>query len=189
MNSVISDLVEDHKRFRFFLTRYERELDALRSGGDPNYSLLNDLAEYFSLFPDELHHKKEDIIYDFLIESEDERSTSPSQGNERLHDLRSDHETISNDAATFRDGVAQVIDGQQLPRDELAHYGSKYVLTLRRHMQHEEESFFPRAIASINEDHWKSIVVRFSDLLGEEVDIAKAREVLALEQALFERLS
>lgn len=187
MSLIISDLIEDHKRFRYFLTMYERELEALRAGADPNYGLLNELAEYFSLFPDELHHKKEDVIYDFLSENEDERATSPSQGNARLHDLRSDHAVISQDAATFREGVSQMLSGAQLPRDELSHYGSKYVLTLRNHMHHEEESFFPRALAVIGAADWKVITVKVEDLLSEDVDIHRAREILQIEKSLLDQ--
>ena len=189
MSSIISGLVEDHKRFRYFLTKYERELDALRCGADPNYGLLNDLAEYFSLFPDELHHKKEDVIYDFLSDNEDERATSPSQGNARLHDLRSDHAVISKDAATFLEGMSQMLSGAQLPRDELSHYGSKYVLTLRNHMHHEEESFFPRALAVIRPAEWRVIAVKVDDLLSESVNVHKAREVLQIEKSLLEQTS
>lgn len=188
MNAVVTDLIDDHKRFRILLTQYERELEVLRTGGEPEYGLLNDLAQYFSLFPDELHHKKEDIIYDFLANSEDECAGSQSQGNARLHDLRAEHETISNDAATFREGILQVLAGGQLPRDQLSQYGARYIIALRRHMQHEEDSFFPRALAVISEDQWGRIINRFSDLLAEEVDIHKAKEVLAIEQSLFERL-
>ncbi|MBT8471848.1 MAG: hypothetical protein HKN14_08865 [Marinicaulis sp.] len=189
MNAIITDLIDDHKRFRFLLTHYETHLDALRIGGEPNYRLLRDLAHYFSLFPDELHHKKEDIIYDFLASTEDHLSSSPSQGNARLHDIRTDHDVISADAAIFRKGIVQVLAGQQLPRDELSLYGSKYILTLRRHMQHEEESFFPRACASIKPEAWRTIIDRFNDLFAKEVDTHKAREVLDIEKSLLERLA
>ena len=189
MHAVISDLVDDHKRFRHLLTNYERELDALRSGANPNYGLLNDLAEYFSLFPDELHHKKEDILYDFLCENEDERAASPSQGNARLHDLRSDHAVISKDAETFREGVAQALSGGQLPRDALSHYGAKYVVTLRTHMRHEEESFFPRAVAVIGAAEWKTINGRIEALLHEDMDRRRADEIIQIEHSLLERIS
>ena len=188
MNAIIADLMEDHKRFRFLLTHYDHELGALRAGEDPNYRLLRDLAHYFSLFPDELHHKKEDIIYEFLATREDELAASPSQGNARLHDLRHDHHVISADAATFREGILQVLAGEQLPRDELSLYGSKYILTLRRHMQLEEESFFPRASKSIRDDEWRDLVDRFGDLFAEQIDTRKAREVLDIEKSLMDRL-
>lgn len=188
MNAIITDLIEDHKRFRFLLTHYEAQLDALRSGGEPRYRLLRDLAQYFSLFPDEVHHKKEDIIYDFLASTEDHLSSSPSQGNERLHDIRNDHDVISADAATFREGIVQVLAGEQLPRDELSLYGSKYILTLRRHMQHEEESFFPRALSSIEPKAWKEIIDRFGELFAEDIDAHKAREVIEIEKSLMDRL-
>lgn len=188
MNAVIDDLIEDHRRFRTFLTQYERELDALRSGGETNYALLNDLAEYFCLFPDELHHRKEDIVYEFLIESRDSRSDSPSQGNIRLYDLKSEHHGISDAAKTFREGISQALAGAQLPRDQLSHYGAEYVIHLRQHMHHEEESFFPRAIASIDAKGWRSINERLGDLLAVDVNIQKAREVLSIEASLLQRI-
>lgn len=189
MSTIISDLIVDHKRFRYFLTRYERELDALRFGTDPDYSLLNDLAEYFSLFPDELHHRREDILYDFLCNNEDERATSPSQGNARLHDLRADHAVISQDAATFREGIAQVLSDGQLPRDTLTHYGAKYILTLRAHMHQEEESFFPRALAVIRDAEWTLINSKIEELLADDIDRRKADEILLIENSLFEQMA
>ncbi len=189
MNAIIDDLIADHQRFRKFLTHYERELDALRTGGEPDYGLLNDLAEYFSQFPDELHHKKEDIIYEFLIASDDERASSPSQGNERLFDLKSEHDTISRDASTFREGVKQVLAGEQLPRDQLSHFGTDYVLSLRRHMQGEETSFFPRALASISDEDWGVISARISDLSADKVDYEKTREILEIEKDILRQIS
>ena len=189
MNAIIEDLVKDHQRFRIFLTRYEREVEALRGGGDPDYGILSDLAAYFCLFPDELHHRKEDVVYDVLVESEDARAESPSQGNERLRDLRADHTRIASAAQTFREGVEQAAAGGQLPRDDLAHYASAYIMAQRRHMQEEEAAFFPRALSVDNDELWALVRSRIADALAEEVNMAKAREVLALEESLLSRLA
>ena len=187
MKTVIDDLIEDHRRFRILLNQYERELAALRNGREIDYNLLNDLAEYFCLFPDELHHRKEDIIYEFLLELGDNLSTSPSQGDARLYDLRAEHASISNDAEIFREGVAQAVAGAQLPRDQLTHRGDEHILHLRQHMRREEESLFPRALAAIDESGWDIINKRFGDLLAEEVNLTKAREVLKIEKSLLQR--
>ena len=189
MNTIIDDLIEDHRRFRIFLNQYERELAELRSGGETDYELLKDLAEYFCLFPDELHHRKEDIIYEFLLEMNDARAESRSQGNARLYDLRSDHDAISHAAGIFREGVAQVAAGDQLPRDQLTHYGDEYIIHLRQHMRHEEESFFPRALASIDDAGWDIVNERLGDLLAEDVNLGKAREVLKIEKSLMQHVA
>ena len=188
MNAIIEDLVKDHQRFRIFLSRYEREVEALRSG-DPDYAMLGDLAEYFCLFPDELHHRKEDVIYDVITEIEDERAASPSQGNARLRDLRAAHAQISATAETFREGVEQATAGGQLPREELAHHASTYIMVQRRHMQEEEAAFFPRALSIDDEKIWARIHARIADALAENVNIIKAREILTLEKSLLSQLA
>ncbi len=187
MKTIIDDLICDHNKFRRFLNWYETEVNKLRSGDRPDYNLLEHLAEYFLLFPDELHHKKEDIIYDFLETKNDEFSKSAALGNQRLYNLRLEHITISDIAATFKKGVSQALSGQELPRDELVNHASTYIVALRRHINQEEEAFFPRALASLNESDWRKVNLALSDLLSEEVDIYKARYVLELEKSLIEQ--
>lgn len=188
MNAIIQDLVKDHQRFRIFLSRYEHEVDALRAGSEPDYGILSDLAEYFCLFPDEFHHRKEDVIYDVIIDSQDARALSPSQGNARLRDLRAEHEKIATAAETFREGVAQATAGGQLPREELAHYASTYIMTQRRHMQEEESAFFPRALSIVDEGVWNHIRARIAEAFADDVNMVKAREVLSLEELLLSRI-
>ncbi len=184
MPAIIDELIEDHRRFGKFLGWYQRELEKLRTGGEPDYHLLEQLAEYFSLFPDELHHKKEDIVYDFLIESDDHLSTSASQGNEKMRDLRADHEKISDAAETVRTAFAQVVAGEQLPKDELTHQATTYMVMLQRHMSAEEESFFPRALAALDDKDWKKVDKALEKLLSEKTNAERTRQVLNIEERL-----
>ncbi|MFQ5562417.1 MAG: hemerythrin domain-containing protein [Parvularculaceae bacterium] len=177
MRTIIDDLKKDHRRFERFLGWYEHEIAKLSGGGTPNYELLRLLSEYFSLFPDELHHKKEDMVYDVL-------AGYAAECCEAIHDLREEHVMISKLAGDFAREVEAVLNEQELPVALLIKSARDYVDAMWKHMREEEEVFFPQAIKRLKDEDWRHIHNRAADFFAEEMNVEKAKEIFRTEETL-----
>ena len=59
----LAELREDHKNMALMLKLLERESNRIYDGDEPDYELLQDIMHYMTVYPDAVHHPKEDRIY------------------------------------------------------------------------------------------------------------------------------
>jgi hemerythrin-like domain-containing protein len=177
MATLITDLEADHARFRRYLVWLNQEIGALAAGRRPDYLLLNELAMYFADYPDELHHKKEDIIYAWLAETARSRDIA-------LENLQEQHADLSLRAKRFAEIVLLIINNEQLPIAEIVEEAAAYHAILTAHMSGEETFLFKPARALLKKDDWWEIEQAIGDLYADEINFDKARSVLAIEALL-----
>lgn len=177
MTTLIDDLEADHRRFRRYLVWFHEEVGKLAAGERPDYLLLNQLATYFADYPDELHHKTEDIIYARLADKARNRSVA-------LENLQVQHAELSKRANRFVEIVTMIINNEQLPIADVVKEAASYREILTAHMSGEEETLFKPARALLNENDWWEIEQAIGDLHADEVNFDKARSVLAIERSL-----
>ncbi len=177
MTALIEDLGKDHQRFRRYLVWFSEEIGVLASGGSPDYLLLNMLSTYFADYPDELHHKKEDILYWRVAEKA--RNKRVSLGN-----LQEQHIELSVRANRFADIVRSIINNEQLPIDHIVSEAVSYTEILTAHMSSEEDLLFRPARKLLSADDWWNVEQAIGDLLAEEINYEKGRSVLEIEQSL-----
>lgn len=177
MTSIIDDLAKDHARFRRFLVAFRDEVARLARRDDPDLRLLELLATYFAQFPDELHHKKEDIIYERL----EEKARNLRRPLENLHQQ---HDAISERAHRFAATMKALLSDQELPVSEIVAAGDDYIRLLSSHMEGEEEALFRPARALFTSSDWRQINEDIADLYALAINFEKAREVLRLEELL-----
>ena len=60
---VLAELREDHKNMALMLNLLERESNRIYEGEEPDYELLQDIMHYMTVYPDAVHHPKEDRLY------------------------------------------------------------------------------------------------------------------------------
>ena len=179
MNSILNDLEHDHQRFRRYLIWLTDEVDRLSRGEQPDYTLLNMLAEYFSTYPDEIHHKKEDIIYAALAKK-------PHPAKLTLTNTRDEHETLGIHGKRFAEIVLQIIEGQQLPIDHIVDAAREYSDLLGRHMSSEEDVLFSPARQLFTKTDWDAISTTINRLLAEGTNSEKTNAILELEKSIDE---
>lgn len=179
MTRLVEDLEADHARFRRYLVWFNEEVGKLAAGRRPDYLLLNQLATYFAEYPDELHHKKEDIIYARLAEKARARRVA-------LENLHDQHAELSARANRFAEIVLMIINNEQLPVDDVVKEAAAYRDMLIAHMSGEEATLFKPARALLHENDWWEIEQEIGDLYADEINYEKARSVLAIEQWLDE---
>jgi len=177
MYNIIDDLEADHRRFQRYLVWLSDEIDSLGEGGDVDYYLLRMLARYFCEYPDELHHKKEDIIYAALAKK-------LRHARVPLANLHAEHEALSIRAGRFREIVRSIINEQELPRGLVVIEAREYASLLGGHMKSEDISLFAPARKHFSHSDWDTVDDAIADLYAEQIHFDKARSVQELERSI-----
>ncbi len=124
----------------------EQEANSIYSGNDPDLELLDDVMYYMSIYPDAIHHPKEDRVYAEL------KAARPdlSEGFKRI---TVDHRRIEEMGLILRRSILSIASDQIVKRDSLVAETLRYVTTLRGHMQWEESDLFRRVDEMIADGH------------------------------------
>ncbi len=143
---VLEELREDHRNMSLMLNLLERESNRIYEGKEPDYELLGDVMHYMTVYPDAVHHPKEDRLYAEL------RAFRPdlSVGFERI---TMDHRHIAELSVKLRNEIAAINSGNPIKRNAVVADALRYVNTLRGHMQWEELDLFRRVDEMISEGH------------------------------------
>jgi hemerythrin-like domain-containing protein len=165
--NVLAELREDHKNMALMINLLERESNRIYEGAEPDYELLQDIMHYMTVYPDAVHHPKEDRLYAELKAVRPDLST----GFERI---TMDHRHIAELSVKLRDDIAAINAGNPVRRNAVVADALRYVNTLRGHMQWEELDLFRRLDEMIRMGHdviEAANVVRTSDpVFGPEVE-------------------
>jgi hemerythrin-like domain-containing protein len=143
---VLAELREDHKNMALMLNLLERESNRIYEGDEPDYELLQDIMHYMTVYPDAVHHPKEDRLYAELKAFRPDLST----GFERI---TMDHRHIAELSMKLRNDIASINAGNPIKRNAVVSDALRYVNTLRGHMQWEELDLFRRVDEMIRTGH------------------------------------
>jgi len=143
---VLAELREDHKNMALMLNLLERQANRIYDGDEPDYELLHDIMHYMTVYPDAVHHPKEDRLYAELKSFRPDLST----GFERI---TMDHRHIAELSMKLRDDIAAINSGNPIRRRAVVADALRYVNTLRGHMQWEELDLFRRVDEMIRMGH------------------------------------
>ncbi len=150
MSKGLEGLYRDHENMRLLLRIVETESEHYRGGGILDLELLHSIMDYTMLIPNLIHHPKEDLVYQHLIQRH------PASA-EAILDLLTEHARLG--VLTRRVGAAlrNVAADVELPRAWLEGLLSEYVTAMRSHMEIEEREFFPLAAEHLTDMDWTQI--------------------------------
>jgi hemerythrin-like domain-containing protein len=143
---VLKELRQDHRNMALMLKTLEREANRAYAGEDPDFELLHDIMHYMTIYPDVVHHPKEDRIYAELKTVRPDLTAGFSR-------ISMDHRNIAELGIKLRDDIAEASAGSVVKRNDLIAAALRYVNTLRSHMQWEELDLFHRIEEMIAEGH------------------------------------
>ncbi len=135
---ILEELREDHRNLTRLLDLLESECREVPDDGEPDMELLRDIMHYMTVYPDAIHHPREDLVYTAMRE----HCTDLAEG---LENVPGDHREIAELGATLRSDIEAIISGAAVTRQHLLEDLVNYVGHLRRHMEWEETDLFPRA--------------------------------------------
>lgn len=150
MPRILDQLHEEHRNTLRILGALERQLADFGQAEQPDYDILQAIADYFTGFPEQCHHPKEDLIYRKLLDRR-------PQYLENLFDLDTEHEQLSAQALRFKDVVDRILLEAELPREVVTKAAWEFIANQRQHMRLEEERFFPMAMKSLTKDDWAKL--------------------------------
>lgn len=134
---LIKELREDHRNMSIVLDLLDDLVNEASSGKDPDFELFDEIMRYMTVYPDAVHHPKEDIVYEQL------RAQRPDLAKD-LDDVPADHRDIAALGSALRDDVEAINAGAAVRRSKLIEDTSRYVKRLRAHMAWEENELFER---------------------------------------------
>lgn len=178
---VLAELRQDHKNMALLLNILERESNRIYDGGDPDFDVLHDVMHYMTVYPDMVHHPKEDRLYAEV------RAVRPdlASGFDRI---TMDHRSIAENGTRLRDDILTITSGSFVKRKSVVADSLRYVNSLRSHMQWEELDLFRRCEEMSSEGHTlisdSSFVDSPDPLFGGEVQSEFARLVTRMGDVL-----
>jgi len=177
--TVLQELRQDHQNMTLMLNLLERESNLIYADGDPDFELLADVMHYMTVYPDAVHHPKEDRLYAELKTVRPDLST----GFERIS---VDHQHIAELSVALRDEILSINSGTFVRRNTVVANALRYVNTLRGHMQWEELDLFRRVEEMIREGHELIDAANFSPdldpVFGPEVKQSFERLVISIQE-------
>ena len=166
MNDLISQFHQDHVNMARILKLINSEIEALAAEEPRNLEILDDAIRYMINFADKIHHAKEDIMFNRLMEAAPDTR-------EMIEDILAEHQQIYKKGTEFQELVRAVEFGDFVLRDEIVAKGTDYVNTLYAHMSKEEENVLKRAREVLTDEDFADLDLHHGPnadpLFGEEI--------------------
>jgi hemerythrin-like domain-containing protein len=142
---LMTELREDHRNMSIVLDLMDDLVEQMEAGKVPDFELFDEIMRYMTVYPDAVHHPKEDIVYEQL------RSKRADLA-EDLDHVPDDHSDIAHLGTLLRDEIEAIIAGAAVRREKMIEDTSAYILRLRNHMRWEEEDLFRRIDKMLDDD-------------------------------------
>ena len=107
---ILGELRRDHKNMARLLNLLEREANRMYEGDNPDFELMHDVMHYMTIYPDAVHHPKEDRIYAELKTFRPDLSAGFAR-------ISLDHRQIAEQGMKLRDEIASIDAGVAMKRN------------------------------------------------------------------------
>lgn len=179
--NLLAELRNDHKNMSLMLDLLEGESNRLYDGQDGDYELMADVMRYMTVYPDAIHHPKEDRVYAELKAARPDLSA----GFERIvHD----HRELAVLGTKLKTDVEAIMSGTALRRNVIVADALRYVKRLRDHMRWEERDLFIRVEEMVHDGHQSIVDSQLHDkadpVFGPEVEERFGKLFDSIQQTL-----
>lgn len=164
---ILVELRDDHRNMAKLLGLLERQSQAVFDADESGLEIMADIMCYMTIYPDAVHHPKEDKLYAEL------RAARPdlSQGLGRVSD---EHHAIGSQGKRLRDKLEMAASGTVVRRNEIVAETLRYIEALRAHMRWEESDLFRRLDRMVADGHDSISLSKFVEqrdpLFGQKVE-------------------
>ena len=178
---LLAELRADHKHMAVMLDLLETESNRLYDGKDADYELVHDVMRYMTVYPDAIHHPKEDRVYAELMAVRPDLS----KGFDRII---VDHCDLANLGMKLQNDVQSIMSGTVLRRNVVIADALRYIKRLRDHMHWEESDLFIRVEEMVRDGHGLIIDSELHDkidpVFGPEVEQRFGRLYDSIQQTV-----
>lgn len=162
--TLMRELRDDHRNMAIVLDVLAEIIDDAAAGNDPDFELVDEIMRYMTVYPDAVHHPKEDIVYRQLQRERPDLADG-------LDDVPADHHAIAELGTALRDDVEAINAGGAVRREKLIEDMSSYVDRLRRHMNWEESDLFKRIDSMLDDKDGPVDVSQFEHIKDPVFDL------------------
>lgn len=155
--TLMKELRQDHRHMSIILDLLEDAAEQASMGKDPDFELVEEIMRYVTVYPDAVHHPKENVVYEQL------RNKRPDLAQD-LDDVPRDHRDIATLGSALRDDVEAINAGAAVRRQKFIEDAMGYVERLRNHMGWEERDLFKRIDEMIEADPQEFDVAGFDHI-------------------------
>ena len=145
---LMTELRLDHRNMAAVLDILQGIVEEMEANQDPDFELFDEIMRYMTVYPDAVHHPKEDVIYEEL------RARRPDLSEDLSH-VPDDHREIARLSCLLRDEVEAINAGAAVRREKMIEDTAAYVDCLREHMRWEETDLFRRIDLMLDAEPYK----------------------------------
>ena len=145
---LMTELRLDHRNMAAVLDVLQSIVEEMEANKDPDFELFDEIMRYMTVYPDAVHHPKEDVIYGEL------RVRRPDLSEDLSH-VPDDHREIARLSCLLRDEVEAINAGAAVRRRKMIEDTAAYVQCLRDHMRWEETDLFRRIDLMLDAEPYK----------------------------------
>ena len=147
---IMRQLIRDHRNMSRLLDVLSEELERSRHTKLVDFEVLSRLVDYILNFPELRHHPREDLIFRHLSQ----KDVSILR---RTEGILAEHKKLAELTRRLSAAIRNLWQGAEMPRSAFESLVEEYVATYRRHMQQEEETYFPLALMNLQPVDWAEI--------------------------------
>jgi len=140
----------DHANFARLLDLLEKETVAFQETGKPNYELMIDIVYYLRNFGDRLHHPREDVAFDRLVDHEPRLQSVVNR-------LVQEHAVIAAAGDELLDRLNRILEDVVTPRAAVEAAAATYLVYYRHHLAKEEREIIPCAAQLLTKQDWMAV--------------------------------
>ena len=149
-NDPVTHWREEHAYFKRLLELLRLQADRFPRGEKPNYELMVDIISYLRDYGDAVHHPREDVAFDRLVERVEDLALPVAR-------LRQEHRVIAHAGEKLRNLLESVVGGSILAVEELETAAATYLVYFGNHIAKEDEDILPRADAALTAADWEAV--------------------------------
>lgn len=154
---LMTELRSDHRNMAVVLDLLDTIVAQMDAGKDPDFELFDEIMRYMTVYPDAVHHPKEDVVYEEL------RVRRPDLA-EDLANVPDEHREIAALGTLLRDEIEAVNAGAAVRRKKMIDDTSAYIERLRAHMQWEEDDLFSRIDLMLEAEPYRVDVTEYEHI-------------------------
>jgi hemerythrin-like domain-containing protein len=153
MTKVLESLRREHDSIVHVLDVLDSEVAYLAEypkAERPDFDLVWRAIEFFTEFPDRVHHPKEDMIFERL------RQVDPAAARQ-VGDLPGAHKVLAHELSVLSRELSAVMEDPARPHGDLTARARDFVRHQRQHLEQEEALFFPVADSKLSAADWAAL--------------------------------
>ena len=150
MPDILDTLTRDHADMSSLLYIARRQFVAFDEAVSVDFDIVADVLSYCRDYSDIRHHRVEDQIYVMLRRLNPEMAKAAGA-------LVEEHGVLSDLASDLSVLVDRILMDEPVSRDDVTSMAATFLDKQTRHMEAEENVFFPAATQVLSDSHWAEL--------------------------------